>query len=77
MCTTRANYKKIEKLFEDLLDYIEEKFNDMNNTYDKLKATLSNDTVEKFKEILKEDISKINGRLEGKIDQIYQDKSLL
>ena len=49
----------------------------MNNRYDKLKATLSNDTVEKFKEILKEDISKINGRLEGKIDQIYQDKSLL
>ena len=64
-------------MFEDLLDYIEEKFNDMNNRYDKLKATLSNDTVEKFKEILKEGISKINGRLEGKIDQIYQNKSLL
>ena len=77
MCTTRANYKKTEKLFEDHLDYIEEKFNDMNNRYDKLKATLSNGTVEKFKEILKRDISKINDRLEGKIDQIYQDKSLL
>ena len=59
MYTTRANYKKMEKSFSDLRDYIEEKFNDINNKYDELKATLSNDTVEKFKEILKEEISKI------------------
>ena len=45
----------MEKLFNDLRDYIEEKFNDINNIYkyDELKATLRNDTVEKFKEILK------------------------
>ena len=42
-----------------------------------LKATLSNDTVEKFKEILKEEISKINDKLEGKIHQLCQDKSFL
>ena len=41
-------------LFHNLHDYIEEKFNDMNNKYSELKATLSNDTIEKFKEILKE-----------------------
>ena len=41
---------------------IEEKFNDINNKDDELKATLSNDTVEKFKEILKEEISKINDK---------------
>ena len=77
MYTTRANYKKMEKLFSGLRDYIEEKFNDINNKYDELKATLSNDTVEKFKEILKEEISKINDKLEGKIHQLCQDKSLL
>ena len=54
MYTTRANYKKMQKSFNDLRDYIEEKFDDMNNKYGKPKATLSNDTVEKFKEILKE-----------------------
>ena len=56
MYTTRANYKKMEKSFNDLRDYIE-KFNDINNKYDELKATLNNDTVEKFKEVLKEEIS--------------------
>ena len=49
----------------------------INKKYDELKATLSNDTVEKFKEILKEEISKINDKLEGKICQLYQDKSFL
>ena len=53
MYTTRANYKKMQKSFNDLRDYIEEKFDDMNNKYGQPKATLSNDTVEKFKEILK------------------------
>ena len=52
MYTTRANYKKMQKSFNDLRDYIEEKFDDMNK-YGKPKATLGNDTVEKFKEILK------------------------
>ena len=42
MHTTRANYKKMEKSFSDLRDYTEEKFNDINNKYDELKATLSN-----------------------------------
>ena len=56
MYTTRANYKKMEKSSNDLRDYIE-KFNDINNKYDELKATLNNDTVEKFKEVLKEEIS--------------------
>ena len=56
MYTTRANYKKMEKSSNDLSDYIE-KFNDINNKYDELKATLNNDTVEKFKEVLKEEIS--------------------
>ena len=77
MCTTRANYKKMEKSFNGICDYIEETFNDMNNKYNELKATLSNDTVEKFKEILKEEISKINDKLEGKIHQLCQDKSFL
>ena len=49
----------------------------MNNKYDELKATLSNDTVEKFQEILKEEISKINDKLEGKIQQSCRDKGLL
>ena len=51
------------------------RFNDMKNKYDELKATLSNDATEKFKEILKEEISKSNDKLEGKIDQFCQDKS--
>ena len=77
MYTTRTNYKKMEESFNDLRDYLEEKFNDINKKYDELKATLSNDTVEKFKEILKEEISKINDKLEGKIHQLCQDKSFL
>ena len=60
MYTTRANYSKIEKLFNDLRDYMEEKFNDINNKCDELKATLSNDTTEKFRKILKEEITKTN-----------------
>ena len=79
MYTTRANYKKIEKSFNDLRDYIEEKFNDISNKYSELKATLSNDTVERFKEVLKEETSKINDKQEGKIHEgkICQDKSFL
>ena len=60
MYTTRANHKKMEKSFNDLRAYIEEKFNDINNKCDELKATLSNDTTEKFREILKEEITKTN-----------------
>ena len=60
MYSTRANYSKIEKLFNNLRDYIEEKFSDINNKCDELKATLSNDTTEKFREILKEEITKTN-----------------
>ena len=67
MYTTRANYKKMEKSFNNLRDYVEEKFNDMNNKYDELKATLCNHTAEKFKEILKEEISKINDKLEVRL----------
>ena len=48
MYTTRANYQKMEKSFNDLRDYIEEKFNDINNKYDELKATLTSDTLKKF-----------------------------
>ena len=44
--------------------------NDMNNKYNEIEETLRNDTVEKFKEILKEEISKVNGKLEGKIHQL-------
>ena len=77
MYTTRADYKKMEKSFNDLRDYLEEKLNDMNSKYDELKATLDNDTVEKFKEILKEEISKINDKLEGQIHQLCQDKDFL
>ena len=76
MSTTRANYNKMEKSFNDLRDYyIEEKFNDMNNKYDELKATLSNDTIEKFKGILNKEISKITDKLEGKFYQVCQEKS--
>ena len=53
MYITRANHKKMEKSFSDLRDYIEEKLSDINNKYDEFKATSSNDTVEKFKGILK------------------------
>ena len=67
----------MEKLFNDLRDYIEEKFNDINNKYDELKATLSNDTVEKVEEVLKEELSKINDKLEVKIHQLCQEKSFL
>ena len=77
MYATRANYKKMEKWFSELRECIEQKFNDINNKYDELKETLSNDTVEEFKEILKEEISKINGKLGGKIHQLCQDKSYL
>ena len=40
----------MEKSFSNLRDFKEEKLNDVNKKYDELKATLSNDTVEKFKE---------------------------
>ena len=73
MYATRANYRKMERSFKHLHDYIEEKFNDINNKYDELKATLSNDTVEKLKETLSEEISKINAKLEVKIHQLCQD----
>ena len=42
----------------------------MNNKYNEIEETLRIDTVEKFKEILKEEISKVNGKLEGKIHQL-------
>ena len=73
MYATRANYRKMERSFKHLHDYIEEKFNDINNKYDELKAKLSNDTVEKLKETLSEEISKINAKLEVKIHQLCQD----
>ena len=59
MYTTRANHKKMEKSFNDLRAYIEEKFNDINKKYDELKATVINDTIERFQEVLKEEMSKI------------------
>ena len=73
MYATRANYREMERSFKHLHDYIEEKFNDINNKYDELKATLSNDTVEKLKETLSEEISKTNAKLEVKIHQLCQD----
>ena len=57
MYTASAKYNKMETSFNDLRDYIEEKFSDKNNKYDELKATLSIDIVKKFEEILKEEIS--------------------
>ena len=57
MYTARAKYNKMETSFNDLRDYIEEKFSDKNNKYDELRATLSTDIVKKFEEILKEEIS--------------------
>ena len=59
MYTTRANYKKMEKLFSDLRDYIEEKFDDINNKYDELKVTLSNDTVKSLKKFWKKKLVKL------------------
>ena len=73
MYTTRANYKKMKKSIDNLRDYIQEQFNDINNKYDELKASLSNDTVERFKEILKEEISKINDKLDIKRNPKFQD----
>ena len=61
----------------DVLSHIEEKPIVLIKKYDDFKAALSNDTIEKFKEILKEEISKINDKLEGKICQLCQDKSFL
>ena len=55
MYTAKANYKKMEKSFDDLRAYIEKKFNDINKKYDELKAAVSNDTIERFKEVLKEE----------------------
>ena len=63
----------MEKPLNDLRDYME-KFDDMDNKYNGLKATLSNDIVEKFKEILKQEISKIKDKLEGKLHQLCQYK---
>ena len=67
----------MEKSFSDLRDYIEENFNDISNKQSQLKAILSNDNVEKLKEILKEEISKINDKVQGKIHQLCQGKSFL
>ena len=69
MYTSRANYKKTEKKFNGPRDYIDEKFNGCNNKYDELKAILNNDTVEKFKLTLKEEISKVYDKLEVNIHQ--------
>ena len=63
----------MKKSIDNLRDYIQEKFNDINNKYDELKASLSNDTVERFKEILKEEISKINDKLDIKRNPKFQD----
>ena len=67
----------MEKSFNDLRAYIKKKFNDINKKYDELKATVSNDTIERFKEVLKEEMGEINDKLEGKIHQLCQDKSFL
>ena len=77
MHTRRTNYKKMEKSFNELCHYTEEKFNDMNDKYDELKATLSNDIVEKLKETLNKEISKIIEKLEVQIHQFCQNKSFL
>ena len=63
----------MKKSIDNLRDYMQEKFNDINNKYDELKASLSNDTVERFKEILKEEISKINDKLDIKRNPKFQD----
>ena len=72
MYTTRANYKKMKNSLNNLCDYMQ-KFNDINNKYDELKAALNNETIEKFKEILKEEISKINDKLDVKRNPNFQD----
>ena len=72
MYTARANYKKMKNSLNNLRDYMQ-KFNDINNKYDELKAALSNETIEKFKEILKEEISKINDKLDVKRNPNFQD----
>ena len=72
MYTARANYKKMKNSLNNLCDYMQ-KFNDNNNKYDELKAALSNETIEKFKEILKEEISKINDKLDVKRNPNFQD----
>ena len=56
--TTGANYKNTEKSFKDLRDYIQEKFNDINNKYDELKAALSND-MKSLKKIGKKKLVKL------------------
>ena len=71
MYTTRANYKKMENSFNDLRNYIEEKFSDKNNKCNELKATLSNEPLKSLKKFCNKKIVK------GKIDQLWQDKSLL
>ena len=43
MYVTSANYRKREKLINDLRQNAEEKFNDLKGKYDE--ATLSNDNV--------------------------------
>ena len=73
MYTTRANYKKMKNALNSLCDYMQEKFNDINNKYDELKAAFSSETIEKFKEILKEEISKINDKLDVKRNPNFQD----
>ena len=67
----------MEKSYNDLHDYIQEKLNDSNDRYDERKATLDNDTIAKLKAVLEEEISKVNEKLEGKIYQICQNKSFL
>ena len=74
MYTTRENHKKMEKSFNDLRAYIEEKFNDINKKYDELKATVSNDTIERLKEVLKEEMSKINDKLEVRFTNFVKTK---
>ena len=41
MYPTGGNTKKMEKSFNDLCDYIKEKFNDMNNKYNVVKVGFS------------------------------------
>ena len=45
--------------FKHLRDYIEEKFNVINNKYDELKATLSNDTVKSLKKLCQTKLVKL------------------
>ena len=50
----------MEKSYNGLRDYIQEKINDINDRYDELKATLDNDAIAKLKAALEEEISKVN-----------------